>query len=45
MPTPAVTREGLDDELEVEVELPPDEEVRGLEDVAAADALVAFIKR
>jgi hypothetical protein len=45
MPAPAVAREGLDDELDVEVELPPGGDVRRLEDVAATDPLVAFIKR
>ena len=45
MPAPAGARDGLDDELDVELELPPGAVVLVLEDVAALEPIVAFIKR
>jgi hypothetical protein len=41
---PAVARDGLDDELDVELELPPGEVVLVLDEVAELEPIVAFIK-
>ena len=45
VPAPAIARDGLDDELDVALELPAGEVVLVLDDVAALELVVAFIRR
>jgi len=45
VPAPAGAADRLDDELDVPLPLPPGEVVLVLDDVAALDPIVAFIKR